>query len=456
MNTNIHAHSKLSASIMALALLIAVPEEVQSQVAARLVRGPVVEGDSASSMGMGSRYRASLSANGRFAVFESFASNLVPGDGNKAYDVFVRDMLQNQTTRVSVNSLGDEANGHSTRATISADGRYVAFSSTATNLVPDDTNAAADIFVHDLVQHTTVRVSVDSDGLQSNGNSIDPVLSADGAIIAFTSGASNLDPRDGNATWDVYSHDRKSGVTALISRTPAGLAGNAASGSPAISADGQVVVFNSDAGDLVPEDTNAEADVFYVVGDAPSIRASVASDGAQANARSLDPDISDDAGTIVFMSLASNLTAGDDNDAYDIYVRKLVSGTTGVVSASASGEHADAVSFGPALSGDGSKVSFFSLAHNLIDNDTTTTQTDVYVKNLKNGVIEVASVDSEGTQGNYDNRSSSLSGDGSIVVFESASTNLVADDKNGFFDVFTRNLATGSTRRISMSNQVTR
>jgi Tol biopolymer transport system component len=456
MNAKICAKSTITASIMSMALLAAISGNVLGQSQAGVAKGPALEGDSDSSMGLGTRYRASLSADGRFAVFESFASNLVPEDGNNAYDVFVRDMLRNTTTRVSIGSSGEEANGHSRRATISADGRYVAFSSTASNLVPDDTNSAADIFVHDLVLHSTVRVSVDSDGLQSNGNSLDPVLSANGAIVAFTSGASNLDPLDGNATWDVYVHDRKSAATRLISRTPAGMAGNAASGSPAISADGQVVVFSSDAGDLVPEDTNAEADIFYVVGDAPCIRASVASDGTQANARSIDPDISDDASAIVYMSLASNLTPGDVNDTFDIYVHRLPAATTSLVSASAKGAPADDVSFGPAISGNGTKVSFFSLAHNLIDNDATYLHTDVYVKTLSSGAIEVASVDSQGVQGTNDNQSSSLSADGSVVVFESGASNLVPDDGNAAVDVFVRRLGTGVTQRISVSGQTTR
>lgn len=456
MNAKICAKLNITSSIVAMVLLAAISGSVLGQSEAGVAKALALEGNADSNMGLGIRYRASLSADGRFAVFESFANNLVPEDGNKAYDVFVRDMLQNTTTRVSIGSSGDEANGDSGRATISADGRYVAFSSTASNLVADDTNDAADIFVHDLIQRSTVRVSVDSEGMQSNGNSFDPVLSANGAIVAFVSNASNLDPLDGNATWDVYVHDRKSAATRLISRTPARMAGNAASGSPAISSDGKVVVFSSDAGDLVPEDTNAVSDVFYVVGEAPCIRASVASDGTQANAGSIDPDISDDASTIVYMSLASNLTPGDVNDTFDIYLHRLPVATTSLVSASVKGAPADDVSFGPAISGNGAKVSFFSLAHNLIDNDATFLHTDVYVKTLSSGAIEVASVDSQGVQGTNDNQSSSLSADGSVVAFESGSSNLVPGDGNAAVDVFARHLGTGVTQRISVSGQTTR
>jgi Tol biopolymer transport system component len=453
MKTTISAKSVATASVMAFSCIAFAPDGTSAAAPMSAVAGAGPQGNSASTMGLGLRYRASLSGDGRFAVFESYANNLVADDTNSAYDVFVRDLTRDTTIRVSVDSSGVQGNGHSSRATISADGRYVAFSSTASNLVAGDTNAKADVFLHDLKQGSTVRVSVDSDGLQSNGNSLDSALSADGSVIVFTSGASNLYPLDGNDTWDVYRHDRISGATTLVSKTTGGTSGNGDSGSPAISANGEVVVFCSDASDLIPGDTNAQSDIFYTT-QGKSLKtlmsASVAKSGAQGNAHSIDPDVSDDGSRIVFMSAADNFVSGDSNQTYDIFVHNTATAATSLVSASATGVHADDASFGPAISGDGSKVSFFSLAHNLVDNDATFFQTDVYVKTLASAAIEVASVGSNRVQGSNDNQSSSLSANGTQIVFESGSSNLVSDDSNGFTDIFARNLITGVTRRISV------
>src|SRR5262245_29695996 len=133
-----------------------------------------------------------LSENGRFVAFQSYASNLVPNDGNGCSDVFVRDRQTGETTRVSVSSSGVEGNYYSGEPAISPDGRFVAFVSEATNLVPGDANGVADVFVHDRVTHKTQRVSVSSAGFEANGPSMRPSLSKDGRFIAFASEASNL------------------------------------------------------------------------------------------------------------------------------------------------------------------------------------------------------------------------------------------------------------------------
>ena len=139
-----------------------------------------------------SSYNPSISANGRYVAFESEATNLVRGDTNNFRDIFVHDRQTGQTTRVSVASDGTQANGHSYDPSISADGRYVAFASLANNLVSGDTNDQQDIFVHDRQTGQTTRVSVASDGTQASGHSFNPSISADGRYVAFVSSASNL------------------------------------------------------------------------------------------------------------------------------------------------------------------------------------------------------------------------------------------------------------------------
>src|SRR5438094_1790918 len=169
------------------------------------------------------------------------------------------------TERVSVDSAGNAANASSGAPAISADGRFVAFLSDATYLVPGDTNGEPDVFVHDRQTGTTERVSVASDGTEGNppagaGNG-KPAISAAGRFVAFDSSASNLVPGDTNRQ-DVFVHDRLTGTTELVSMDSVGIQGNGWSYSPAISADGRFVAFDSSASNLVPGDTDRAGDVF--------------------------------------------------------------------------------------------------------------------------------------------------------------------------------------------------
>jgi hypothetical protein len=195
-------------------------------------------------------------------AFQSAATNLVPGDTNNALDVFVHDRQLGTTCRVSVSSGGAQGNSHSSSPTLSGDGRYVAFLSDASNLVPGDTNGLADIFVHDCLAGTTERVSVATGGAQAEGSSFGgAAISRDGRFIAFANGASNLVPGDlGYA--DVFVRDRWSSTTARVSTSTAGAQGLGNSVHPSISGDGRYVVFESYARNLVPGDSNGHGDVF--------------------------------------------------------------------------------------------------------------------------------------------------------------------------------------------------
>jgi Tol biopolymer transport system component len=157
----------------------------------------------------------SISADNTIVAFSSGASNLVLGDTNGKYDVFVHDLTTGLTERVSVDSSGTEGNGDSWKATLSADGRFVAFVSYASNLVAGDTNGYPDVFVHDRSTGMTECVSVDSSGAVGNagsGSESCPLgISADGQFVAFTGGASNLVSGDSNGTWDARS-DRSAGT----------------------------------------------------------------------------------------------------------------------------------------------------------------------------------------------------------------------------------------------------
>jgi Tol biopolymer transport system component len=275
-----------------------------------------------------------ISADGRYVAFASAATNLVLGDTNGQQDIFVHDRVTGTTERVSVDSAGAQANGASGvyGLSISSDGRYVAFQSDATNLVVGDTNNASDVFVHDRQSGTTERVSVDSAGMQGNGGSDYPSISADGRYVAFVGGATNLVPGDTNGQPDIFVHDRVTGTTERVSVDSAGAQANGASDAASISADGRYVAYGSLASNLVPGDTNGVEDVFLHDRQLGiTERISVNSAGFQGNNLSDGPSISGDVRFVAFYSLATNLVAGSLDGVFEVFVRdRDASGFTGL------------------------------------------------------------------------------------------------------------------------------
>jgi Tol biopolymer transport system component len=194
-----------------------------------------------------------MSADGRFVAFDSAASNLVANDTNACWDVFIRDRLSGTTERLTVSSAGEQGNGPSSAPAISADGRYVAFASDASDLAPGDTNGVSDIFVRDRLDATTERVSVSTAGEQANGSCNRPSVSADGVLLAFDSAASNLVPGDTNGALDVFVRYRATGETVRVSVTSDGTEGNHHSCCPVLSGNGRYVLFDSIATNLSDE-----------------------------------------------------------------------------------------------------------------------------------------------------------------------------------------------------------
>ncbi len=230
-----------------------------------------------------------ISANGRFVAFRSVSHNLTPVDTNWVTHVFVHDTETAETRLVSSASDGAYGNDLSSAPAISADGRFVAFDSWADNLVPGDTNENLDVFVKDLETGETRLVSVASNGSQANARSWFPSISADGRFVAFSSLASNLVPGDTNGVEDVFVHDVETGETARISVASDGCQGNDFSDAyHSISADGRFVAFHSMASNLVQDDTNGNRDVFvHDRQTGETLRVSVASDGSQGNQGSI-------------------------------------------------------------------------------------------------------------------------------------------------------------------------
>jgi len=377
-------------------------------------------------------WTAGVSASGRFVAFTSQATDLVPGDTNDRQDAFVIDRKNGRTQRVSVSTSGAQAkagpnpDGGSAALGISANGRYVLFRSDASNLVPGDTNGKMDAFVCDRATGKTRRIPPAGPGVYAgalsangryavlqadenvyrydlrrrhllpltagaNGWSEEPSVSAHGRYVAFTSIASNLVRGDTNKLPDVFVRDVLTGKTTRASVTSAGRQGTGkrysnGSNAPTISSDGRYVAFHSDMTNLVRGDTNRIFDIFVhdrVTG--KTQRVSVSSTGRQANAESGGGEsFSVDGRYVAFSSLATNLVARDRNDITDVFIRDLRKHRTRLVSLGLHGQGDDAswVGLGAAFTHDGRYILFASWAANLVPDDTNGVA-DVFVRDLR-------------------------------------------------------------------------
>jgi Tol biopolymer transport system component len=397
------------------------------------VAGDGTQGNNAS-------YDTVLTPDARYVAFVSDASNLVPGDTNGQPDVFVRDRTTGTVERVSVASDGTQANNWSYGAVISADGRYVAFYSYATNLVNAEPHYYSDVYVHDRATHTTERVSVASDGTTGDSYSFSPSISADGRYVAFESYATNLVAGDTNGMEDVFVRDRLAGATERISVDGTGGQGDKGSRQARITGDGRYVVFLSDATNLVPGDGNAATDVFlrdrvtYA-----TERVSVGNGGVEGNDASYGSGVSADGRWVLFCSDATNLVDGDTNGVTDTFVRDRSTGVTERVSLGPNGVQGNDASYTATISDDGNVVAFTSYASNLVAGDTNY-YGDAFVRIRSTSSTERVDLASDGTQANDEVGFSvpSISADGKYIAFDSYASNLVAGDTNAVGDVFVR------------------
>lgn len=393
-----------------------------------------------------------VSADGDSVVFVSDATNLVPSDANAKRDAFLHRRSTGATSRVSVGDDEQEGNGEVESAAVSADGRYVAFASHASNLVVDDTNHAVDVFVRDTQLDTTRRVSLTDGGAQAGAYSGGPSISADGRYVAFTTDAS-LVPGDTNARTDVYVRDTVAPSTTLASVSSGGTLGDGSSAWAAISADGERVAFMSDATTLVEDDTNHQADVFVRdLSEGSTSLVSVADTGAQGDLRSEQPAISADGIVVAFRSASTTLVPGDTNrvpsggseSGMDVFVHDLAAGHTERVSVSSSGGEAHGLSAGPSVSSDGRYVAFDSSAADLVADDTNGAVQDVFRHDRQTGDTVLVTRTSDGAQGAYSSTEGALSADGATAAFFSFATNLVPGDSNEKGDVFVARATTAS------------
>ena len=377
----------------------------------------------------------------RYVAFSSDAGNLVAGDTNAKGDVFVHDRATGGIERVSIASDGTEANNWSYGASISADGRYVAYYSYATTLVSGEQHYYCHVYLHDRVAHTTERISVASDGAPANSFSYDPAVSADGRYVAFESYASNLAAGDTNGQMDVFVRDRVAGTTERVSVAADGTQANAGSGVLQVSSDGRYVLFQSTASNLVAADTNASTDLFLYdrVTRAPE-RVNLGVGGVQANGDNYGGIMSADARWVVFGSEATNLVSGDTNGYLDVFLRDRSTGAVERVSVASNGSQASwGDSFIGGVSTDGNVVAFISFADNLGGPDIGG-YGDVFVRIRSTAATERVSVALDGGEADSDAGFSTplVSADGVFVLFDSLASDLVEGDTNHATDVFLR------------------
>jgi hypothetical protein len=398
-----------------------------------------------------------VSANGRYVAFADAAAltslSTTPGIQN----IYRFDRVTGDVVLVSVNVAGaGSGNRDSVNPVISADGNVIVFSSTASNLNPLDMNTTSDVFARNLSTGTTYLVSVNSVGTGSgNGTSDSPVISADGNVVAFHSTASNLNPLDTSTGSDIYARNLSAGTTYLVSINSTDTGGGIGdSDTPVISTDGNVVAFRSQARNLSPLKTSLAYYDIFARNLATSTTRLVSINSAatsSGNANSDSAVISADGSVVAFRSDASNLVFGDSNDYSDVFSRNLLTGTTRLVSINSAGTGSgNGTSDSPAMSADGSVVAFRSGATDIYALNGVN-KYNIFARNVVTATTQLVSVGSNGVESGAGD-GPAISADGSVVVFSSDANNLHPLDTNVYLDVFARNLVTGTISLVSVNS----
>ncbi len=374
--------------------------------------------------------------------------------------------IETQTrTTIPPDAQGDAA---SSNPSMSADGRYIAFKSDATNLVVGSTNGARSIYVKDTQTGATTRVSAASNGANGNKDSDNPVISGDGRFVAFESAATNLAANDSNSQClspagtntncpDIFIKNLESGETRMVSVTASGVQGDRDSHRPAISGDGRFVAFLSGATNLAAGDTNSKADVYLKDMQTGAVKlVSVAADGVESDSDAMIPAISGDGRFVAFASAASGLAPGDTNGKVDVFIKDMQTGALTLVSTPGSGGAGNEASgFGSLdISADGRFVAFDSVASNLVPGDENGVR-DIFMRDMQTGAIALVSTSAAGAQGEWDSYESvAISADGRFVAFSSDASSLISGDPNlnaGKTDAFIKDMRTGAISCVSTS-----
>jgi Tol biopolymer transport system component len=389
----------------------------------------------------------SIGGSGRYVAFASQATNLGPAVGNsRTSNVYVFDFNTGRVRLISSDPSGAPGNGPSTTPSISADGRVVAFASSATNLVAGTPSRISEIFVRTGTAPVRL-VSVAFGGVQPDADSTQPVVSANGRYVAFTSSADDLIAGDDNAASDVFVVDLATGKLQRASVSSAGYQGDGASYNPSISADGQLVAFTSAATNFVNGDRNRVPDVFvHNIGTGQTVRVTISSRGREQNASVIPPftqvsDLSADGHLVVFDSNATNLAPGSGGGHTNVFRHDLLTGQTSLVSMNSLLQQGNNDSFSPATSADGRVTVFESFADNLAS--PWTPSENIFAQDGLTQTTLTADVAPDGGPRGQELsaqllQQAAVSADGQLVAFTSGADNLVPDDYNGVNDLFVR------------------
>lgn len=387
----------------------------------------------------------SISADGRYVAFDSLSTNLSDLDNNiDKRDVFVKDLFTGEITLISRNATtGKAGNNHSAKPAISADGRFTAFESLATNLDSTCNNGYSHIFVHDQETQSITCVSINKSGtgtiIQGNGNSNRASISADGIFIAFMSEATKLVDGDTNGVADIFVHDCDHGETKLVSKSWDGSPADEFSYGAAISGSGRFIAYTSMASNLVEgfSDT-APLDVYvFDQQDQSTSIVSLNNSGVPGDHNSEYPSLSHSGRYIVFESFAENLVSNDTNGKKDIFMRDTFLDKTIKISIAITGPNANDHSYRPVISADGKFVSYESLASNLIS-DFVNPIRDIFLYEIQTGETSLVSVDSDNGRSTHDCFSPTISANGRYVAFSSEVSYFAVGDTNNASDIFRR------------------
>lgn len=446
----------LAAAILAsitsnrIAFAQAVVTRVPGPQPARAENNPSCAGDT-------SRVEMEISKDGRFVVYESEATNLVPGTPIDTCHIYLFDTTTQKTTCVTPN-----ANADSTDPAISADGRFIVFSTRATNLIGNDTNNASDIYlvdrdvdgngIFDEQPYSFERISVTSSGSEAHGASVAPSISDDGSLVLFLSAASDLVTNDKNKSWDAFLRDRAAGTTTRVDVSTAGT--EAANGCLEcdLSGDGKTVVFASASSNLVTGDNNGFADVFLldlIAG--TTTRISFGIKGTESNGASslIQHSVSRDGGRVAFTSAASNLDSHDGRAGRDVFVYDRGPGTITMVDFDSGGVQADGECYAATISTDGTKIAFTGLADNLTSNDNNRWN-DVFVRDTVAGTTTCLSKTAAGATGDWMSLFVVLNGDGTKAAFSSVADDIVNNGwSDGYQNVYFADLGAATVQYAS-------
>ena len=389
-----------------------------------------------------------ISRDGRYLSFVSSATNLVPGDTNGISDLFVFDSQLRTIKRANVSTTGIQANDNSLVPALSRDGRFVVFHSLADNLVVGDTNGTNDIFVHDLLSGETNMVSVRNDGQTVIADSAYASINEDGRFIAFQSDGNQFVPGDNNGSHDIFVKDRLTGNIELVSASSNGVPGNSYSTLPVISSDGRFVVFTSAANNLVQNDSNGKVDVFVHDRTLKTTRlVSVTQSGAQTNADSYQPTISGDGQFVVYNSDASNITSNDSNNLSDFFWFSIATNEIKLIP-----NNGPLNVFARAnISDDGRWVNFsrgIDGFERIGDNDG---QRDSYLFDTQTNRL-IQTTPTTGNDNGWSTKQAHASGDNRFFAFASQSSLLVESDTNQSDDVFLLDRNSSSIERVSVNS----